>query len=186
MTANTITLSDGSTVTYRSGAARPWMRVGPRMSGESDTLAGILPQYTFIAADHAACLALEATATDWPVEVEETREAYRFRRYAEDLSLLAYWKSGHKGAWAAAEWLTTKWRITPKDRYELAHQSAALDLLRGAMNEAEREAYDHGCTRDEYLRAVRDVRLRHTTPPMDRVESAAWLAAITDDVRSAA
>lgn len=173
----TITLSDGSTVTYRKGHVRPWAR----LNAESSDLSGILPTGTFIAADVAACQALEADAESLTEAVEESREAYRFRRYAEDLSLLAYWKSGHRGAWAAAEWLSDTWRITPKDRYELAHQSAAMDLLRAAMNDAEREAYDHGCTRDEYLRAVRDVQARHTTPAMDTTAAAAWLATITDD-----
>lgn len=59
---NTITLSDGSTVEYRKDHNWPWRRVGPRLSGESKELAGILPTHTYTDADEAACEALLARA----------------------------------------------------------------------------------------------------------------------------
>lgn len=64
MSADAITLSDGTTVEYRAGHNWPWRRVGRGLSGESKDLAGILPAHTYTDADEAACQALLARATE--------------------------------------------------------------------------------------------------------------------------
>lgn len=63
MSTDAITLSDGTTVEYRTGHNWPWRRVGRGLSGEAKDLAGILPANTYTDADEAACKALLARAT---------------------------------------------------------------------------------------------------------------------------
>lgn len=63
-TAYAITLSDGSTVTYRPDQFRKWRRVNNRVDAESEHLAGILPANTYTDADEAACFDLLKRATE--------------------------------------------------------------------------------------------------------------------------